>query len=154
EQKVQAKAEREAKRKKRKWENFQGGNNNRNNYHHNQQNNKNNYRDNTCQHQQNNQRQGNARAMTTAQNKGIEQAGPTLNCNCYGVCHFVHCPIKCNKRGKIGHKARDCRGKVVSTGENTQPIMTCYECGEIGHTRNRCSKRNNPQGGKLMVEFT
>ncbi|GJV13277.1 hypothetical protein Tco_1354818 [Tanacetum coccineum] len=113
EQKVQAKAEREAKRKKRKWENFQGGNN----YHHNQQNNKNNYRDNTCQHQQNNQRQGNARAMTTAQNKGTEQAGPALNCNRYGVCHFVHCLIKCNKRRKIGHKARDCRGKVVSTVE-------------------------------------
>ncbi|GJW98693.1 putative reverse transcriptase domain-containing protein [Tanacetum coccineum] len=116
EQKVQAKAEREAEGKKRKWENFQGRNNNRNNYHHNQQNNRNNYRDNTRQHQQNNQRQGNAWAMTTAQNEGTEQARPALNCNRCGVCHFGRCLIKCNKHGKIGHKAQDCRCKVVATG--------------------------------------
>ncbi|GKC19421.1 reverse transcriptase domain-containing protein [Tanacetum coccineum] len=26
-------------------------------------------------------------------------------------------------------------------GANTQPIWTCYDCGEQGHTRNRCPKK-------------
>ncbi|GKA90082.1 putative reverse transcriptase domain-containing protein [Tanacetum coccineum] len=58
EQKIQDKAERVAENNKRKWEsnNNQSGNNNINNY-----------RDNTRHHQHNNRRQGNARAMTTAQ---------------------------------------------------------------------------------------
>ncbi|GJU05571.1 putative reverse transcriptase domain-containing protein [Tanacetum coccineum] len=52
EQMVQARAKREAKGKKRKWENFHGGNNNsRNNSHH---------------HHLNNRKQRNAKAMTTA----------------------------------------------------------------------------------------
>ncbi|GKD51659.1 putative reverse transcriptase domain-containing protein [Tanacetum coccineum] len=58
EQKIQDKAERVAENNKRNWEsnNNQSGNNNINNY-----------RDNTRHHQHNNRRQGNARAMTTAQ---------------------------------------------------------------------------------------
>ncbi|GJW37810.1 putative reverse transcriptase domain-containing protein [Tanacetum coccineum] len=86
--------------------------------------------------------------MTNAREEGAEQAGPPFNCNRCGGRHFGHCTIKCHKCGKIGHKARDCRGKAVSTSANTQPIVTCYECGERGHTRNCCPKRNNPQGGE------
>nr|GEV95636.1 reverse transcriptase domain-containing protein [Tanacetum cinerariifolium] len=56
--KIQAKAERIAKGNKRKWENSQSGNRNNNN--------KGNYQDNTHHHQYNNQKQGNARAMTNA----------------------------------------------------------------------------------------
>ncbi|GKC54387.1 hypothetical protein Tco_1077132 [Tanacetum coccineum] len=58
EQKIQDKAQRVAENNKRNWEsnNNQSGNNNINNY-----------RDNTRHHQHNNRRQGNARAMTTAQ---------------------------------------------------------------------------------------
>ncbi|GJU56296.1 putative reverse transcriptase domain-containing protein [Tanacetum coccineum] len=80
-------------------------------------NNRNNYRDNSCHHQYNNRRQGNARAMTTAP---AEQGGHTGNK-----------PL-CNR---------------LATGANAQPIMTCYGCGEKGHTKNYCPKRNNPQGG-------
>ncbi|GJZ39323.1 putative reverse transcriptase domain-containing protein, partial [Tanacetum coccineum] len=51
-----------------------------------------------------------------------------------------------NKRKwKIGHRARDYRGKDVATNANTQPILTCYECGERGHTRNHCTKKTNQQ---------
>ncbi|GKA28113.1 hypothetical protein Tco_0714281 [Tanacetum coccineum] len=57
EQKAQARIERIAEGNKRKWESSQGGNNS---------NNRNNNRDNTLYNQQNNQRQGNARAMTIA----------------------------------------------------------------------------------------
>ncbi|GKB75851.1 hypothetical protein Tco_0942746 [Tanacetum coccineum] len=57
EQKLQSKHEREMKGNKRKWENFQSGNSSRGNY-----------KDNS-RHQKNNQKQGNARAMTTAPNE-------------------------------------------------------------------------------------
>nr|GFC68255.1 hypothetical protein [Tanacetum cinerariifolium] len=90
EQKVKAKAEREADNKKRKWENLQGGsssdggnnNSNRNNnnyynnrnYNNNRNNNQNQYR-NLNRNHQNNQRQGNARAMTNVGNQNTNDAG-------------------------------------------------------------------------------
>ncbi|GJS90544.1 putative reverse transcriptase domain-containing protein [Tanacetum coccineum] len=40
------------------------------------------------------------------------------------------------------------RCKKHHTGYYTIPILTCYECGEKGHTRNHCPKRSNPQGGE------
>ncbi|GKA48398.1 putative reverse transcriptase domain-containing protein [Tanacetum coccineum] len=49
--------------------------------------------------------------------------------------------IKCHKYGKVRHKARYCREKSVVAGANAQPIWTCYDCGEQGHTRNRCLKK-------------
>nr|GEV31263.1 hypothetical protein [Tanacetum cinerariifolium] len=42
---------------------------------------------------------------------------------------------------KVGHKARYCKEKSVATGANAQPILTCYDCGEQGHTRNQCLKK-------------
>ncbi|GJR70472.1 putative reverse transcriptase domain-containing protein [Tanacetum coccineum] len=44
---------------------------------------------------------------------------------------------QCHKCRKIGHKARYCKEKNVATGANALPILTCYDCGEQGHTRNR-----------------
>nr|GEY89786.1 hypothetical protein [Tanacetum cinerariifolium] len=85
----------------------------------NNNNNRNNYMNNTRHHHHNNRRQGNARAMTTA---------PTKQCG-------------------MGHMVRDFNGKTVATGANAQPILTCHGCGEKGHTRNRCLKRNNLQVG-------
>nr|GEV92745.1 hypothetical protein [Tanacetum cinerariifolium] len=41
------------------------------------------------------------------------------------------------------HKARDCWSKVVTTGANVQPIVTCYGCGEKGHIKSNCPARNN-----------
>ncbi|GKC45852.1 putative reverse transcriptase domain-containing protein [Tanacetum coccineum] len=54
---------------------------------------------------------------------------------------LYRCTIKCHKRGKVRHKARYCKEKSVATGANAQSVWTCYDCGEQGHTRNRCSKR-------------
>ncbi|GKF34549.1 putative reverse transcriptase domain-containing protein [Tanacetum coccineum] len=51
------------------------------------------------------------------------------------------------KCGKVRHKARYCKEKNVATGVNAQPVWTCYDCGEQGHTRNHYPKKNNPQGG-------
>ncbi|GKA11830.1 putative reverse transcriptase domain-containing protein [Tanacetum coccineum] len=57
------------------------------------------------------------------------------------TCHVGQCMIKCHKCGKVGHKARYCREKSVATGANAQPIWTCYDYGEQGHTRNRCPNK-------------
>ncbi|GKA30223.1 putative reverse transcriptase domain-containing protein [Tanacetum coccineum] len=81
-------------------------------------NNRNNNRDNTRHNQQNNQRKH----------------------------HFGYCNVVCNNYGKAGHMARDCKGKAIATGANARPTVTCYDCGEKGHTRNYCPKRKDPQG--------
>nr|GFC09702.1 hypothetical protein [Tanacetum cinerariifolium] len=134
EQKVKVIAEREADNKKRKWENFQGkeavvavveitivtGTTTTTTA------------------------TGNARAMTNVGNQNTNDAGQNVKCNRCGMQHYGNCPIKCNKYGKIRHKARDCWSKVVATGTNTQPVVTCYGCGEKGHIKTNCPARNNP----------
>ncbi|GKB03736.1 putative reverse transcriptase domain-containing protein [Tanacetum coccineum] len=92
-----------------------------------------NYRDNSRHNKYNNGRQGSARAMTAAQNDGVDQGGPAPNCNHCGLSHFGNCPSKCSKYGRIGHKAGDCRVKGVAIGVNTQPIRACYECRDRNH---------------------
>ncbi|GJW95464.1 putative reverse transcriptase domain-containing protein [Tanacetum coccineum] len=70
-----------------------------------------------------------------------------------GICggrHHGCCMTKCFKCEKIGHMAKDCKGKVVTTGANAQPIVTCYGCREKGHTRNRCPKRNDRPAGNAQ----
>ncbi|GJU13114.1 putative reverse transcriptase domain-containing protein [Tanacetum coccineum] len=139
EQKNQDKAERVAENNKRKWErnNNQSGNNN----------NRNNYKDNTHHHQHNNRRQGNVKAMTTAPAKQGGHTGNKPFCNHCKKRYIDYYTIVCNNCRKISHIASDYKGKAVATGANAHPILTCYECGEKGHSRNRCPKRNDPQGG-------
>ncbi|GKC27365.1 hypothetical protein Tco_1034659 [Tanacetum coccineum] len=36
--------------------------------------------------------------------------------------------------------------KSVTTGANAQPVWTCYDYGEQGHTRNRCPKKVKQEG--------
>ncbi|GJW96627.1 putative reverse transcriptase domain-containing protein [Tanacetum coccineum] len=126
EQKSHARNERILEGKKRKWEDLQGGNSSG----------KGNQKDNSRQTLQNNQKQGNARAMVTAPTDGKLP----LYERCF-TRHVGQCTIKCHKYGKVRHKARYCREKSVATGANAQPIWTCYDCGEQGHTRNRCPKK-------------
>ncbi|GJU08283.1 putative reverse transcriptase domain-containing protein [Tanacetum coccineum] len=102
---------------------------------------KTNHKDNSRQSSQNNQKQGNARAMTTAPNEGKVSSGSLPVCERCFTRHVGQCTIKCHKCGKIGHKARYYKEKNVATRANAQPIWTCYNCGEQGHTRNRCPKK-------------
>ncbi|GKD46565.1 putative reverse transcriptase domain-containing protein, partial [Tanacetum coccineum] len=126
EQKSQARDERILEGKKRKWESFQSGNSSG----------KGNHRDNSRQTLQNNQKQGNARAMVTAPTDGKVPL-----CERCFTRHVGQCTIKCHKCGKVGHKIRYCKEKNVATGANALPIPTCYDCGEQGHTRNRCPRK-------------
>ncbi|GJZ95199.1 putative reverse transcriptase domain-containing protein [Tanacetum coccineum] len=135
EQKLQERKEREMRGNKRKWENFQSGNSSRGNY-----------KDNSC-HQQNNQKQGNARAMTTAPNESNVHIGPLPLYNRCFVRHIGPCTIQCHKCGKVRHKSRYCKENNVATCANAKPNWTCYDCGEQGHIRNHCPKKNKPQGG-------
>ncbi|GJY04499.1 putative reverse transcriptase domain-containing protein [Tanacetum coccineum] len=82
--------------------------------------------------------EGNAQAMVTAPTDG-----KLPWCERCFTHHVGQCIIKCHKYGKVGHKARYCREKSVATGANAHPIWTCYDCGEQGHTRNRCPKKGS-----------
>nr|GEZ82766.1 hypothetical protein [Tanacetum cinerariifolium] len=121
--------ERVSKGNKRKWENLQGGNRNNNN--------RGNYQGNTRHQQYNNQRQGNARALTNApaEQVGYKRHKPLFN-NCKKH-HNDNYGATCHNRGRLGHFAKYCRRRST-------PV--CYECGEKGHTQNYCPKKNNPQG--------
>ncbi|GJV91914.1 putative reverse transcriptase domain-containing protein [Tanacetum coccineum] len=117
--------------KKQKWENYQSGNSSG----------KSNHRDNSRQPSQNNQKQGNTRAMVTAPTDEKVSSGSLPLCERCFTCHVGLCTIKCHKCGKVRHKARYCKEKNVAMGANVQPIPTCYDCGEQGHTRNQCPKK-------------
>ncbi|GJX96262.1 putative reverse transcriptase domain-containing protein [Tanacetum coccineum] len=108
------------------WERFQSGNSSS----------KGNQKDNSRQTSQNNQRQGNARAMVTAPTDGKLPL-----CESCFIRHVGQCMIKCHKCGKVGHKSRYYKEKNVATGANALPIPTCYDYGEQGHTRNRCPRK-------------
>ncbi|GJV88163.1 putative reverse transcriptase domain-containing protein [Tanacetum coccineum] len=97
--------------------------------------------DNSRQTLQNNQKQGNERAMVTAPTNGKVSFGSLLLCERCFTRHVGLCTIKCHKCRKIGYNARYCKEKNVATGVNALPIPTCYGYGEQGHTRNRCLRK-------------
>nr|GEU41242.1 putative reverse transcriptase domain-containing protein [Tanacetum cinerariifolium] len=78
-------------------------------------------------------KQGNARGMVIAPTDGKLPL-----CERCFTCHVYQCTIKCHKCGKVGHKLRYCKEKNVAMGANALPILTCYNYGQQGHTRNRC----------------
>ncbi|GKA85450.1 putative reverse transcriptase domain-containing protein [Tanacetum coccineum] len=131
EQKLQARDERILEGKKQKWENFQSGNSSG----------KSNQKDNSRQTSQDNQKQGNARTMTTAPTEKKVSSGLLPVCERCFTRHDGPCTIKRHKCGNVDHKARYYKEKSVATSANAQPILTCYDCGEQDHTRNRCPKK-------------
>ncbi|GJW96040.1 putative reverse transcriptase domain-containing protein [Tanacetum coccineum] len=79
--------------------------------------------------------------MVTAPTDGKVSSRSLPLCERCFTRHVRACTIKCHKYGKVRHKARFCKEKNVATGANAQPILTCYDCGEQGHTRNRCPNK-------------
>ncbi|GKC07705.1 putative reverse transcriptase domain-containing protein [Tanacetum coccineum] len=102
---------------------------------------KGNQKDNSRQPLQNNQKQGNARAMVTAPTDRKVSFGSLPLCELCFTHHVGQCTIKCHKCGKVRHKVRYYKEKNVATCANALPIPTCYDCGEQGHTRNRCPRK-------------
>ncbi|GJR44393.1 putative reverse transcriptase domain-containing protein [Tanacetum coccineum] len=109
---IKARDERILEGKKRKWESFQSGNSSG----------KGNHRDNSRQTLQNNQKQGNVRAMVTAPTDG------KLPCVSIVLLSLLYY-----------------KEKNVAKGANALPIPTCYDCCEQGHTRNRCPRKVNQE---------
>ncbi|GJX54556.1 putative reverse transcriptase domain-containing protein [Tanacetum coccineum] len=79
--------------------------------------------------------------MVTAPNDGKVSSVSLPLCERCFTRHVGLCTIKCHKCGKIRHKARYYKEKNVAMGANALPIPTCYNCGEQGHTRNRCPRK-------------
>ncbi|GJV69448.1 putative reverse transcriptase domain-containing protein [Tanacetum coccineum] len=62
--------------------------------------------------------------------------------------HNGQCPPKCQKYQRTGHREKDCRVRVPGAGVNRLQDMTCYECGEKGHSKDKCPKgMNQPNEG-------
>nr|GEV57132.1 putative reverse transcriptase domain-containing protein [Tanacetum cinerariifolium] len=120
-----------AEGKKQKWENFQSGNSRG----------KGNHKDNSRQTLQNNQKQGNAQAMVTAPTNGRVFSGSLSLCERCFTRHVGPCMIKCHNYGKVRHTITYYKEKNVTTGANALPIPTCHDCGNQGHTRNRCPRK-------------
>ncbi|GJR26450.1 reverse transcriptase domain-containing protein [Tanacetum coccineum] len=81
--------------------------------------------------------QRNARAMVTTPTDGKLPLYERCFTRYVGQCKikvFYEC-------GKGGIRQGICKEKSVATSANAQPIWTCYDCGEQGHTRNRCPKK-------------
>ncbi|GKD15969.1 putative reverse transcriptase domain-containing protein [Tanacetum coccineum] len=68
--------------------------------------------------------------MITAPNEGNVPTGPLPVCDRCFTRHIGRYTIQWHKCGKVGHKARYCKEKIVATGANAQPIWTCYDCAE------------------------
>ncbi|GJX16762.1 reverse transcriptase [Tanacetum coccineum] len=51
--------------------------------------------------------------------------------------HYGPCPVQCGNYKKVSHQARDCW---------TPTSVTCYECGEKGHTKKYCLELENQNG--------
>nr|GEW91753.1 hypothetical protein [Tanacetum cinerariifolium] len=51
---------------------------------------------------------------------------------------------------RIGHKAKDCRGKNVALGAAVQPNIVCYRCGERGHKSTECLKKADKRDGNVQ----
>ncbi|GKC24411.1 putative reverse transcriptase domain-containing protein, partial [Tanacetum coccineum] len=78
--------------------------------------------------------------VTTHTNGKVTSRSLPLCERCF-TRHVCQCTIKCHKCGKVGHKKRYYKEKNVATGANVLPILTCYDCSEQGHTKNRWPRK-------------
>ncbi|XP_076283962.1 uncharacterized protein LOC143210721 [Lasioglossum baleicum] len=71
-------------------------------------------------------------------------------------------PVQCHSCGKLGHKAAECRKRMVrgqvpvntSSGRpEVKNSVTCYRCGEKGHVSTRCTRSGATNNGSGVTSF-
>ncbi|GJU64670.1 putative reverse transcriptase domain-containing protein [Tanacetum coccineum] len=77
------------------------------------------------------------RAHTAGPSNKKEYAGTLPLCNKCKMHHNGSCTVKCGNCKKVGHITRDCKNPAA---DKNQRILTCYECGSLGHYRSNCPK--------------
>ncbi|GJV27517.1 putative reverse transcriptase domain-containing protein [Tanacetum coccineum] len=96
-----------------------------------------------------------AQAYTTEPKDKKPYGGTKPLCTRCNYHHDGPCIQKCTNYKKIGHSARDCKGRSAANnnnnhqraqGENPRGI-TCFECGVQGHFRSDCPKLKNGNQG-------
>nr|GEX62333.1 reverse transcriptase domain-containing protein [Tanacetum cinerariifolium] len=66
-----------------------------------------------------------------------------------GVVRLIDWCRVCNK---VGHLTKNCKNKGPATGSNLQPVsVICHACGEKGHYRSQCSKKNINANGRTYL---
>nr|GFB20982.1 hypothetical protein [Tanacetum cinerariifolium] len=64
------------------------------------------------------------------------------HCNSH---HNGQCLPKCRKCQRSGHQEKGCRVRLPGAGVTPLQDVTCYECGEKGHFKDKCPKGRNRQ---------
>nr|GEU55607.1 putative reverse transcriptase domain-containing protein [Tanacetum cinerariifolium] len=86
------------------------------------------------------------RVRTEATRAGDPAGGPAA------APMALECPftgfIKCGPT--MGHNAKDCQSKNVSSGANVQSNVVCYECRERGHQSRACLKKADRRGRNVQ----
>nr|GEZ79746.1 hypothetical protein [Tanacetum cinerariifolium] len=80
------------------------------------------------------------RAYTAAPAEGKGYVGNLPKCNSCNFYHNGQCPPKGPKCQRTGHREKDCRFRVPGAGITPLRDVTCYECGEKGHFKDKCPK--------------
>ncbi|GJR88749.1 putative reverse transcriptase domain-containing protein [Tanacetum coccineum] len=101
-----------------------------------------------------------ARAYTAGPGDKKPYGGTKPLCTKCNYHHDGPCTQKCTNCKKIGHSARDCKGRPTANNNNnnnnnnnqrtqgTNPRgITCFECGVQGHFRSDCPKLKNGNQG-------
>ena len=75
--------------------------------------------------------------------------GKYPKCNKCNYHHNGSCEsARCQRCGKMGHAARNCRGELMPKQANQQrgSVRGCYKCGKEDHFRNNCPELNRNGG--------